>query len=309
MDLVGERQSAARFHHWVARTVNSYAETVERAVHKANHGEKLEPGDILHTRYEVDGRYGTDEWPNFQLDGFGTWLWALGEHTRLSVDELSEDVISAAMLIAEYLSALWRRPCSDCWEEFPEEVHTYTLGAIFAGLKASASLVDLRYDDEKERVRSFILENCIQNGRFTKYVGWEVVDASLLGLAVPYGVVTPDNPIMLATVEEIEATLRRGGGVHRYAEDTFYGGGEWVLLTAWLGWYYSKTGDFDKANALMKWVGAQADEYGWLPEQIPSSLNDATFYKPWRKRWGDIATPLLWSHAKYLILHNNLLNK
>ena len=307
MDLVGERQSAARFHRWVARTVNSYAETVERAVQKANNGEKLEPGDILHTRYEVDGRYGADEWPNFQLDGFGTWLWALGEHARFSADELSEDMLSAARLVADYLSALWRRPCSDCWEEFPDEVHTYTLGAIFAGLKASATLVDPSYDAEKERVRSFIQENCVQNGRFIKYVGWEVVDASLLGLAVPYGVVTPDDAIMLATVENIEATLWMGGGVHRYAEDTFYGGGEWVLLTAWLGWYYTKIGDFDKASALMKWVEAQADANGWLPEQIPSSLNVTTFYKLWRERWGDIATPLLWSHANYLVLHNNLL--
>lgn len=309
MDLVGERQSAARFHRWVARTVNNYAKVVERAVHKTSYGGKLEPGDILHTRYEVDGRYGADEWPNFQLDGFGTWLWALGEHTRLSADVLSDDVLSAARLVADYLSALWRRPCSDCWEEFPDEVHTYTLGAIYAGLKASASLVDPTYDAEKERVRSFIQENCIQNICFMKYVGWEVVDASLLGLAVPYGVVTPDDVIMLATVEKIEATLRMGGGLHRYAEDTFYGGGEWVLLTAWLGWYYTETGDFDKASALMKWVEAQADENGWLPEQIPASLNDATFYKPWRERWGDIATPLLWSHANYLILHNKLLNE
>jgi GH15 family glucan-1,4-alpha-glucosidase len=307
MDLIGERQSAASFHHWVARTINNYGEIVERAVHKTSNGEELEPGDILHTRYEVDGRSGADDWPNFQLDGFGTWLWALGEHTRLSADELSEDLLTAARLVADYLSALWRQPCSDCWEEFPDEVHTYTLGAIYAGLKASASLVDPIYDTEKEKVHSFILENCVQNGRFMKYVGWEAVDASLLGLAVPYGVITPENAIMLATVEEIEATLRAGGGVHRYTKDTFYGGGEWVLLTAWLGWYYSKIGDFDKASALMKWVEAQADENGWLPEQIPSSLNDTSFYEPWRRRWGDIATPLLWSHANYLILHNNLL--
>jgi len=26
--------------------------------------------------------------------------------------------------------------------------------------------------------------------------------------------------------------------MHRYADDTYYGGGEWVLLATWLGWYY-----------------------------------------------------------------------
>jgi len=309
MDLVGEHESAASFHHWVARTVNTNAEVVERAMYKASRGEELEPSDILHTRYEVDGSYGTDEWPNFQLDGFGTWLWALGEHTRLSPDILSDDVLTAVRLVADYLSALWRRPCSDCWEEFPDEVHTYTLGAIYAGLRASASLVDQSYDAEKEKVRSFINENCVQDGRFVKYVGRADVDASLLGLAVPYGVVTPNDAIMLATVEKIEASLRMGGGVHRYAADTFYGGGEWVLLTAWLGWYYTRAGEVEKARELMKWVEAQADGNEWLPEQVPESLNDVTYYEPWRERWGDIATPLLWSHANYLILYNNLLNE
>ena len=233
----------------------------------------------------------------------------MGEHTQLSDDDLSEDVLSAARLVADYLSALWRRPCFDCWEEFPDEVHTYTLGAIYAGLKASASLLNPRYNAEKDKVRNFIKDNCILNQHFVKYVDWDVVDASLLGLAVPYGVVTPDDAIMMATVEEIETNLRMGGGVHRYAADTFYGGGEWVLLTAWLGWYYAKIGDSEKARALTKWVEAQADENGWLPEQIPSSLNDPTFYEPWREHWGDIASPLLWSHANYLILYNTLLNK
>jgi len=256
--------------------------------------------------FRVDGSYGKDEWPNFQLDGFGTWLWALGEHTRMSGEELSDEVLAAAQLVADYLSALWGRPCSDCWEEFPEEIHTYTLGAVYAGLKASAWLVDRCYDAEKEAVRTFILENCVQDGRFIKYMGWNVADASLLGLAVPYGVVAPDDPIMMATVEQIESTLRMGGGLHRYARDTFYGGGEWVLLTAWLSWTYTQVQELDKARALVKWVEAQVDTKGWLPEQIPQSLNDAAYYDPWVKRWGEIASPLLWSHAKYLILHNHL---
>ncbi len=64
------------------------------------------------------------------------------------------------------------------------------------------------------------------------------MDASLLGLAVPYGVVPPDDPLMLRTVEHMEATILHAGGLHRYAEDSYFGGGAWILLTAWLGWYY-----------------------------------------------------------------------
>jgi GH15 family glucan-1,4-alpha-glucosidase len=49
-----------------------------------------------------------------------------------------------------------------------------------------------------------------------------------------------------------------------------------------------------------------ANEMGYLPEQVPATLNDPSFYQPWLNRWGNIATPLLWSHANYLILNNKL---
>ena len=79
-----------------------------------------------------------------------------------------------------------------------------------------------------------------------------------------------------------------------------------MLLTAWLGWYLVEAGHRAEAAALLAWVEEQVTVEGWLPEQIPAALNDSTFYEPWRARWGDIASPLLWSHAKYLILRQAL---
>ena len=107
---------------------------------------------------------------------------------------------------------------------------------------------------------------------------------------------------MVSTVAKIEYTLRSGGGVHRYETDSYYGGGEWILLTAWLGWYYAAVGEWDKMKSTLDWVEAQALANGFLPEQIPASLNRPGYYDVWRERWGEIAKPLLWSHAKYLIL-------
>lgn len=102
-------------------------------------------------------------------------------------------------------------------------------------------------------------------------------------------------------------------GLHHYRADSQYGGGEWVLLTAWLGWHAARRGEWDKAaprlrlgvhaKAALRWVEAQADAAGQFPEQVPENLNDASHHAPWRERWGEIARPLLWSHAKYLILH------
>lgn len=304
MNLSGEHASAARFHNWAADNINKRADIVKRAVNKAQQNIPLAPDDILHTRYSVDGNAADEDWPNFQLDGFGTWLWALGEHQRLSHMAFSGELLDAAQLVANYIAALWNRPCYDCWEEFPEQVHPYSIAAIYAGLLAHAKMNAADHQPILDNIRKFLGDYAVVNGHFAKYIGSSIVDASLLGLALPYGVFELNDPLIVATVAKIESTLRRGGGIHRYEEDSYYGGGEWVLLSAWLGWYYAEVGKSSEAETIKKWVEAQADNEGNLVEQIPASLNDESFYAPWRERWGDIAKPLLWSHAKYIILLN-----
>jgi GH15 family glucan-1,4-alpha-glucosidase len=306
MNLVGEHDSAKRFHQWAATAINARVEVVARAVAKARRGEPLTGADYLHTRYLPNGDEAVDEWPNFQLDGFGTWLWALGEHQRLSDTPLSAAWQRAAQLVADYLRALWSHPCYDCWEEFPDHLHPYTLAAIYGGLEAHACLTGKPHAATVKAIRHFLRTRAIADGHFVKFIGSRAVDASLLGLAIPYRVVAPNDPLMQATVERIERDLRRGGGLHRYSADTYYGGGEWILLTAWLGWFYAEVGQRDKASVALNWLEAQAHAQGWLPEQIPATLNDPRHYTPWRERWGEIASPLLWSHAMHIILCTRL---
>lgn len=306
MDLAGESGSAARFHDWAAATIIEHADLVQRAIRKVNRGEKIDPEDVLHTRYTVDGLPASEDWPNFQMDGFGTWIWALAEHRRINQAAVKDSWLRAANLVAEYLSALWDQPCYDCWEEFPDHIHPHTLAAIYGGLAAHEKIGGTDHRPLLNEIRRFIIEHAVSGDHFIKLSGHTGVDASLLGLAVPYAVVSPDDPLMIATVAKIENTLRCGGGVHRYAADSYYGGGEWVLLTAWLGWYYAALGEHEKVRSALDWIEAQALPNGFLPEQIPVSLNRPDYYDYWRKRWGEIATPLLWSHANYLILSSFL---
>ncbi|GBD85714.1 glucoamylase precursor [bacterium BMS3Abin02] len=302
MDLVGEHDSSHRFHHWAAAVINSRADTVRRAAAKAERCEPLTRADFLHTRYTTDGHEaGGENWPDYQLDGFGTWLWSLNEHMQHTGEELDAEWRSAATLVADYLTALWAKPCYDCWEEFPDSVHTHTVAAIHGGLTAHQAIDGVSHHATLASVSEFIATEARKNGHFVKFPGSDVVDASLLGLAVPYRVVDPDDPKMLGTVAQIEATLRKGGGLHRYPTDTYYGGGEWLLLTCWLAWYYYERGAYDQAKTAIDWVEAHATEEGYLPEQVPENLNDPSCYKPWRQRWGAIASPLLWSHAMYLV--------
>ena len=308
MDLHGEHESAARFHAWATRVIGPRAEVVERAVSKIQAGESLGERDILHTRYTVDGEASGNDWPNFQLDGFGTWLWSLREHVRLSGTALTPAQRGVAALIVDYLSSLWRQSCFDLWEEFPQEVHAYTLGTIYGGLRSYALLTSEDVGRTLAEIHRTLTSDLVHAGRFVKFLGTEQVDASLVGLTTPHRVVEPTDGRMQATIQSIERDLRRGGGVHRYAGDTYYGGGEWILLTAWLGWYYAECGDYESARSLLTWVEAQADEAGALPEQIPQTLNEPAQLEAWHRKWGESARTLLWSHAMYLVLVHALAN-
>jgi GH15 family glucan-1,4-alpha-glucosidase len=304
MDRYGQHESAAAFHQWAAEALLKRSQTVQNALADIRAGRPLAPQHELHTRYTLDGEDGTqEEWPNHQLDGFGTWLWALGEHQRLSGKELPETTLQAAELAADYLAALWDHPCYDCWEEYPQEIHTATLGAIYGGLRSLTEMrPNQRYAAVLAEIGRKIERQAVYKDYLVKFPGSYTVDASLIGLAVPYQMFSVDDPIIRATIRRIEATLLREGGVHRYPTDTYYGGGAWILLTGWLGWYYVRSGQIEKAEAALAWIEQQADAEGNLPEQVPSGLNDPNYFQPWVERWGPPATPLLWSHANYLIL-------
>jgi len=177
---------------------------------------------------------------------------------------------------------------------------------VYGGLHALRDLPGGgRAEDTAARVRSFLLQYTV-NGRFRKHAGTQSVDASLLWLCLPFGVLEPSHPLMAETAREIERTLLRRGGVCRYREDTYYGGGRWLILSAWLGWYYVRVGRTAEARAQLDWVGAQADADGSLPEQVSTDVNDPSMIAPWVKRWGRVARPLVWSHAMYLVLSNEL---
>lgn len=305
MSVAGQHDSANRFHDWAAAAVLRNAGIARECAALARAGRPIDPRRTLRTRYPLSGLDESDDWPNFQLDGFGTWLWAAVDHLGRARDAgAAARWRPAVEIVADYLAALWRVPNHDCWEEFGDRVHVTTLAAIHGGLRAAGewlpSPAAARAADD---VRSFVLAHGVCDGHLRKFAGTGCeVDAALLGASTPYGLLAPDDPVMRATVEAIERDLRRpGAGVHRYAADTYYGGGEWILLTAWLGWHYARAGERERAQACLDWVAAQADERLELAEQTPHNLVDPARLPEWEAKWGPVAMPLLWSHAQFLI--------
>jgi len=139
-------------------------------------------------------------------------------------------------------------------------------------------------------------------GRFRRGPRDDRVDGSLLWLSVPFGVLPPHDPLIAATIDAIRRDLcGPGGGVYRYLGDTYYGGGQWTLLTSSLAWHAAVQGDRADALELNGWVRSCARGNGDLPEQVTAHAQEAGMVDPWVRRWGPVATPLLWSHAMVLI--------
>jgi GH15 family glucan-1,4-alpha-glucosidase len=311
--LAAQWDSAGKFHDWAARMIVNRAEAIERSIERARMGEALVLADTLNARYTAEGVNGPDDWPEFQLDGPALWIWSLLQYTKIArVMPLPLNWEYAVDLASRYLAALWKSPCYDCWEERSSEVHISTLAAIYTGLRAAQTLVpDLNFTQTMCDIKDFILANGLTpSGELAKAVGLDMVDANLLLAALPDGLFAPDDTLMRRTVARIERDLlAEGHGVHRHVEDTYYGGGAWVLLGLWLAWHYTELGETERAKELMPWAENHADSEGNLPEQVNDSMFDASYYPKWVEQRGEIANPLLWTHAKYLIVQHALSKK
>lgn len=175
----------------------------------------------------------------------------------------------AADCVRRYLEAHWNDRCIDWWEE-REGVHAATLWCLADGLDSDEIRAEaLRRADER-------------------------LDASLLVIGTE------------EIVRRVEAELvSPGGGVHRHLEDDYYGGGEWLLLTAMLGLAYASHGRRDEAREKLAWIRAHARPEG-LPEQAQDHLLRPDAYDAWVRKWGPPPSPLLWSHAMELLLATEL---
>ncbi|MGZ8782976.1 MAG: hypothetical protein ACXWZB_05705 [Gaiellaceae bacterium] len=167
----------------------------------------------------------------------------------------------AAAQTETHLERVRYEPCVDWWEE-RTGVHAATLACIAAGLGDELDLTPA--------------ENRL--------------DASLLVL-----------PFLGFGAVDVGALVSPGGGVHRNHDDLYYGGGEWLLLTAMLG-----LADPDRASDCLEWIVAHAKPDGSLPEQSQDHLLHPDEYAFWVERWGPPPSPLLWSHAMFLTLDHEL---
>ena len=307
MSALGERDSAERFFDWCAATLERQAARISDIVADAAAGVETPADRMLPTRFTLDGAPGDVDWWDFQLDGYGTWLWALQEHVARHGGSANRWQ-RAVQLTAEYLLASWRRPCFDWWEEHDAEVHVSTLGCVAAGFRSASRLgvldpaVSRRCGEAAGEALDLINSDGIVAGRLRKWLGSDAVDASLLALIAPLGVLDEGSAEAGGTVAAVEAELTVDGGVHRYAADVYFGGGQWPLLSCFLGLAHLARGDEARATELLRWAAGTAARSGTMPEQVADHLLHPEHLAEWEARWGPSADPLLWSYAMYIRL-------
>jgi GH15 family glucan-1,4-alpha-glucosidase len=304
LDRAGEHDSSDRFHRWCANSVDHIAPLMDAAVERARLGKPVDPNEMPPARFSVEGLVVNDDWPNFQIDGYGTWLWSLREHLeRSGVRRIPAEMSPAVERVARYLSEIGTVPCFDVWEENGDSVHTATLGCVYAGLTAaSLMLADNDLRDRADSVRSDVLERARRKGRFEKSSRSGQVDGALLWLSEPFRLCDRFEPAFVETARLVATELDLEGGTRRYPADTYYGGGAWPVLTASLGWYLASIGELDEARRRRNWIAEKFDAEGRLGEQFGGEHRDPAMYAEWVGRWGLPARDLAWSHAMFVVL-------
>ncbi|HEV3187466.1 MAG TPA: glycoside hydrolase family 15 protein, partial [Acidimicrobiales bacterium] len=209
LDQAGEYGASARYHSWVNDAVSGISEIIDGVIDAQVRGEVLNPLQMPPARFALDGSTVIDDWPNFQIDGYGTWLWSLGQHLALrGVDGVPSNLRHSVERVARYLSAFATSTCYDVWEENGDARHTSTLACVYGGLMAAGRLLEMdEYVARAKEVQAGVVESASEVGFFVKSSTNGDVDASSLWLSEPFGVVDPADEYFSKTVALIEDRL------------------------------------------------------------------------------------------------------
>jgi len=272
--------------------------------------EDFQLSGLIYEEYHPNGPRRGAEW---QPDQAGTLLWALckAPHT----DDVTE--VNVVRVLADGLANMWDGKLfvmrhRDLWERrFASPRHGsnfgYTLAATAKGLRLASEVYNNALWQRCADEMTAQLEDGWRDSaghylrRFGPIGDDPVIDASLIGLAWPFDVLSEAERVQ-ATVAEIETRLLSELGVYRYLFDGYdgevervgaelrQGAGAWPLLTFWLAIVRQRLGQPDRAREIYRIGLDNIDPDGYLPEQV---------FPVGGERIG--VRPLLWSHMMFVL--------
>ncbi len=210
-------------------------------------------------------------------------------------------------------------PSYDLWEE-KWGIHTFTVSAVYGGLKAAeqfaqtfgndrrAELYRKASEEVKGAMDAYLYSR--EQKRFLKTIlpkgdgSFETdltIDASIYA-PFYFGVLDSKDERVVNTVNAIKERLwikTEVGGIARYEGDIYHRvsdevpGNPWVICTLWLAqWYIAKAGnlkELEEAVPILDWVTSRALRSGVLAEQVHPFTNQPLS-----------VSPLTWSHAAFV---------
>ena len=207
LDQVGEHHASARYHEWSNRAIGDISALIDRAIDWHREGKALHPDHMPPARFALDGSNVADDWPNFQIDGYGTWLWSLGQHLfSTGQDRVPTEWRDSVERVARYLDAFASAHALTSGKRAGPRLHTSTLACVYGGLTAAGAMLDDKdLLTRAETVQSRGRDNAVRLGRYVKSSESDDVDASVLWLSTPFRVVEPGDNYFVQTVQSIEA--------------------------------------------------------------------------------------------------------
>jgi hypothetical protein len=264
---------------------------------------------VLQPVYGIDGRATLEEKEVATLPGYrGEGPVRVGNQ---AYQQIQHDVYGSAILAATHVffdrrlarrgdEALFRRleplgeravavhdqPDAGLWElRGSARVHTFSAVMCWAAcdrLARIAAQLELRERAVYWRAKADRIHHTIttrawshERGSFAASFGGASMDASLLLLA-EVGFLDAADPRFAATVDAVEADLKRGDFIFRYVEKDDFGEPEnaFIVCTFWYVNALAAVGRRDEAHALFAKLLARRNRHGLLAEHIDTNSGE-----------------------------------
>lgn len=273
---------------------------------KLTHHTKVAPKvwfEHIHARFSAeDVKEINTPWSHAQNDAVGGLLFGIGEGIKVGKkmlrNEKDKEIVQKVVL---YLATMkyWKKEDAGAWEE-GLELRTSSIAACVAGLRNVSDIVcvpDLLIDNGMDALYEL----------FPYETRTRKQDLAQLTAIYPYRVFGDEMSKII--LENVEKNLLRKNGVLRYQLDSYYSTlgtrdlpldcyvgteAEWTFGFGYLAIAWTELGDYDKARKYLELFESVANEKGEFPElYLANGIPNKN-------------TPLLWSHAVYIVAHDTV---
>ena len=280
MNLIGYSQEARDFFHFVRNALTGHEDLhIFYSVEGGMVPDEQSIPWLTGYRRSAPVRIGNGAKTQRQLDSAGYLLDAAYVYERFG-NSLTLRFWRHLVRLMDRLRTEWHKPDHGIWEPrggMHHNVHSKTMlwvafdrGARIAQLFGEEDLAS-GWRSEAQRIRAEVLSRGMDPTRrhFVSHYEGNDPDATLL-LLPAYGIVPPDDPRTLATIDFVQERLSARGFVHRYHYDDGLSGGEgaFILCGFWLSEALAMAGRIEEAMQVFERHAEAANHVGLLSEEI-----------------------------------------